>query len=76
MSRISDTKYTPIKGNILRETDKAIQFEIEEIAGQTLEDRTTMWFPLSQMKSITRSHSTELDSIEVAEWILKKAEFL
>lgn len=58
-----------LHGTIGRETEKAIQFTYE-VAGTPF----TTWFPLSQVKVITRSTLQEQDALQVSDWILEKKE--
>lgn len=61
--------YQTIKGSIIRETEKAVRFDICQ-AGHIL-DGEAFWFPLSQIKSITRSHNECEDEIEIADWLVE-----
>lgn len=63
------TTYTTLEGSILRESAKAVRFKIET-PGHCLEDET-FWFPLSQLKSIKRSHDMGLDAIECPDWLIE-----
>lgn len=63
----ADTACREIEGEILRETEKAIQFRFEDEDGI---DRTE-WFPLSQVRAI---HPDEPAVIEVSEWIYSTKE--
>ena len=60
------------------ETDKAVQFKVEEVNGLSLDEPKTFWFPLSQIKSLTHAAPDSLaaDTVKVAEWILKNKELL
>ena len=70
---MATTEYTKIDGVITRETAAALLFTIEDASTG---ESTSHWFPLSQIKSIRRtSHDVsldELDTIEVANWLLKQ----
>ena len=70
---MSTTEYTKIDGIITRETAAALLFTIEDFSSN---ESSSHWFPLSQIKSIVRkSHDVtldELDTIEVANWLLKQ----
>lgn len=74
--RESDTT-RKIYGRILKESEKAILMRV--IAIDSLEDEIdsphTSWFPFSQTKTITRSNSSEADTLEVSEWILRQKGF-
>lgn len=61
--------YSKIRGSIIRETDKAIRFDICQ-AGHIL-DGEAFWFPISQLKSIIRSHNDCEDEIEIANWLIE-----
>lgn len=64
--------FITLKGLILRETDKAIQFQVQGEEGKAL---YTDWFPKSQINLVNRSYiagGADKDSISVAEWILKE----
>lgn len=61
--------YATLQGSIIRETEKAIRFMIET-PGHCL-DGETFWFPFSQLRAITRSHSQELDEIQVPDWLIE-----
>ena len=61
------TTYKTLKGSLLEEREKAIHFRVE-MPGNMLND-TIFWFPLSQIAKIKRSHSSELDEIDVAQWL-------
>jgi hypothetical protein len=64
-----------IKGKILAESAKAIQFQIHSIAGYP-EDQPfkSSWFPLSQTSKITHAkpESEELDELTVSVWIMQQ----
>ena len=80
MTRVYNQEiYYKLNGIIMAETAAAIKFRIKGIEGKLwAEDNfQTEWFPLSQVKSITRSqnNSPDLDSIEVKDWILKTKGF-
>ena len=65
--------YTMIEGIITRETAAALLFTIEDASTN---ESTSHWFPLSQITSIRRANESpetlELDSITVANWLLKQ----
>ena len=66
-------KYVTIEGYHLGETEKAVRFSIHVVEGKEMIDKKTEWFPLSQIKSITRSTETgELDMLVVKEWIAQQ----
>ena len=66
---MSTTEYTKIDGIITRETAAALLFTIEDASTG---ESTSHWFPLSQIKSIAKGFDSEVDTIEVANWLLKQ----
>jgi hypothetical protein len=71
MSR-KETVYYTVRGTKLRETEKAIHFDITEVAGEAFDCPVTHWFPISQLKStFIDPKSTGNDTLEVADWILE-----
>ena len=75
MSRV-DTVHT-IKGTFLGpETAKAVQFRVDSISGVPLDESTTQWFPLSQVKKMMRTKEDGQDEMVVSEWILQQKELL
>lgn len=69
-----------LQGYHLGETGKALRFQVFQINGETFNDgeAKTEWFPLSQVRSITRAAqgSGEMDNIKVTEWILTAKEMI
>lgn len=63
------TTYTTLSGTIIRETDKAMRFKVSDEMDHALAGEA-FWFPLSQLRQITRSE-TGLDSISVADWLIE-----
>jgi hypothetical protein len=61
--------YYPIKGTIIRETDRAILIRFMDEDTECDRDE---WFPISFIKSITRSPYANEDVLEVADWLLRK----
>lgn len=60
-------------GTKLRETERAIQFEFTEVAGESLSLHIRSWVPLSQIeKQFTNPSATGQDEILISEWIAKK----
>ena len=79
MANISEAK--PVRGYILRSTDKAIHFEIHEVNGLSVIDEygdpQAEWFPISQITSITKAADPqEQDEIMVKDWLLKTKDLL
>ena len=66
---MATNEYTKIDGHISRETAAALLFTIEDASTNEL---TSHWFPLSQIKSINLGLVDALDSIEVANWLLRQ----
>lgn len=66
--------YVTIKGTLTgRETDKAIQMLVQEVAGCTLDEEKTEWFPLKMTQKIFRNKlANKPDELFVTEWILKQ----
>ncbi len=52
-----------VRGYILRETDEAIQVDV---------DGEKIWFPLSQVEEIHRENGPEMDWLVVTKWIAQK----
>lgn len=69
MSRTDKPKtFSSLHGYAKRETDKAILFEVcdhPDLSGRSI------WFPLSQIRAIHRREHPDLDSIEVADWLVE-----
>lgn len=68
-----------LQGYIHRESDKAILFEVWQVDGKEIDLAASvrkMWFPLSQVKSVTAAREPdadevpEYDNIQCKEWIL------
>lgn len=79
MARTSDTVYHRLQGTYKRSTEKALCFNIQMIAGVPVAEPKDQWVPRSQVKSSVRStkiDDVEYDEIEVAEWFLKKSEWM
>lgn len=75
MAQIKAEKFT-LKGIIKRETELAILIDLDvSTHGDLTEDYpsgNSMWFPLSQVESIHRTHvegEGNLDSIIVSRWV-------
>lgn len=67
------TETVTVRGLIKRESEAAILLVIKESFNSEEED--PVWFPLSQVKSIHRTHSfinQTLDSLVVSVWIAKQ----
>lgn len=66
-----------LKGTIIRESTKAICFNIKKVkppAGDwyPFNTKANKWVPLSQVTSITRSTNLCEDELNVTEWIAEK----
>lgn len=64
------THLKQLKGNIGRETDKAIQFTVCEDKHPL--NGITCWFPVSHISSIHRGTIDKLAMIYVSDWILDR----
>lgn len=75
-------KYATVEGYKLGETALAVRFECHTVNGIRVETESghniqIEWFPLSQIKSLyTAIDAVEMDSIQVAEWLLQKKDLL
>lgn len=70
-----------VYGYMLLRTEKAIQFECWEVDGLSLCNEygapRKEWFPLSQCTKMYKTREqSEMDWIDVPEWLLKKKEML
>jgi hypothetical protein len=70
------TEYIKLTGTLLRATEKAVHFRVEEVDGTVLEDPVTHWFPISQIKSQTTGDADGRDHIKVAEWLCRSKELV
>lgn len=71
------TSYTKCLGTHLRETEKAVHFRVEQVGDQVLDESKTLWFPFSQINSQTHNPTVDsTDMVEVADWLLVKAELI
>lgn len=68
--------YTSVQGTKLFETGKAVQFRVESVANEPLDETKVEWFPLSQVKSMTTGNSDGTDTLEVADWLLRTKELI
>lgn len=67
------TIYLSIKGTVLRETEKAVQFRIDEVRGTPIDQTETVWIPLSQVeKRMTDKSRSGEDTMMISEWIAEK----
>ena len=74
----SPTEYIKLTGIKLRETEKAVHFEVRKVGDSDLQPHVIHWFPLSQIKSMTTA-ADRLDGdeeITVADWICKSKELI
>ena len=72
MTRPADV-FVMIKGNITgRDTDKAIQMLVQEVAGVVLEEESLQWFPFSMVQKIFRNKGEKPDEMFVKQWILEQ----
>jgi hypothetical protein len=71
MSRAEEPNVT-ITGYHLGETERAVKFSIHAVAGEEI-DPDVQWFPLSQIKSITRAtQGSQRDTLVVKQWIARQ----
>ena len=70
------TEFIKLTGTLLRETEKAVHFRVEEVADSILEENVTHWFPLSQISSKTTGTGDGKDIIKVAKWICVQKELV
>ena len=70
--RPTDPKVT-LSGTWLRETDKAVYFEVRAISGSPIDPHQSEWFPFSQAEKWHKSPDGDGgDWIIVSEWIVKQ----
>lgn len=81
MTRVSKPEPDPvlIEGRIVRETEKAVLFNVRVVNGRSIENPRNEWFPISQMKSRTIAappkdpyqdpEEDELDTMKMSHWI-------
>jgi len=79
-------QFYPVEGIAVRETEKAILFEVYLVNGCDPEPTNRkQWFPLSQVKSITYNHvnspedpdaELQYDKMMVKQWLLKNKDLL
>lgn len=70
--RPTDPKIT-LSGTWLRETDKAVYFEVQGISGSPITPYISAWFPFSQAEKWFKSPDGDgEDWIIVSEWIVKQ----
>ena len=70
-----------IAGTKLRESERAVLFQVQEISGTPIDPFKTEWFPFSQVTKMTWNKNPdkmldELDTMVVSEWILKQKELI
>jgi hypothetical protein len=71
------TEYIKLTGTKLRETEKAVQFNVLKVQDEELEETVTHWFPFSQIKSqSTNPNVSGHDTISVADWICRSKELI
>ena len=65
--------FLSIKGTVLRETEKAVQFRIDEVRDTPIDQTETVWIPLSQVeKRMTDKNRSGEDTMMISEWIADK----
>lgn len=66
-----------LTGYLLRESDKAVQFQVETVDGEPLGKPKTEWFPFSQVESSQITHSpNEMDTLTVSQWIVDQKDLV
>ena len=70
------TEFIKLTGALLRATEKAVHFRVEEVSGVPLEQNVTHWFPISQISSQTTGDAEGRDHISVAKWICVQKELV
>ena len=70
------TEFIKLTGTKLRETEKAVHFQVDEVSDEPLEDSVTHWFPISQISSQTTGTADGKDIIKVAKWICQSKELV
>lgn len=72
------TETHTLGGSYIRETAKALQFQVETIDGQLIEggELKTEWFPFSQVSQIFKSKDAGEDKIVVSKWICEQKELV
>lgn len=67
------TAVATIYGKIIRESDKAILFEIHKLGNAKLGEIKSEWFPLSQVTKIySDSNNSNESYLVVSQWIIDK----
>jgi hypothetical protein len=76
MTRHTSNVYVTLTGNKMKETEKAVLFQIQKISGTPVKlPKSTQWFPLSQVQKMFKDPTQSgVDTITVSEWILKQKE--
>jgi hypothetical protein len=46
------TEYIKLTGTRLRETEKAVHFQVDQVGDAVLEESVTHWFPLSRSRNL------------------------
>lgn len=65
--------YTTLRGTRLRESEKAVLFEVHDISGAPLDKAHQSWFPISRIsKSLHDPDKPETDIIVVESWLVDK----
>lgn len=66
-----------LTGYRLRESEKAVQFQVETVAGEPLSEPKTEWFPFSQVESSQTTHTPdEMDTLTVSQWIVDQKDLV
>lgn len=65
--------YTSIRGKTLRESERAVLFNVMEISGAPIDPPHSHWFPISRMqKRVTNPNADDQDTMMVESWLIDK----
>jgi hypothetical protein len=70
------TEYIKLTGTRLRETEKAVHFQVDQVGDAVLEESVTHWFPLSKIQKSTTRPTEGEDELFVADWICRAKELI
>lgn len=64
--------YTTVRGTVIKETEKAVYFQVCEISGSPIEVASE-WFPLSRIeKRLTDPKHEQSDTMVIESWLIDK----
>lgn len=72
----SNNSLISVRGTIVRETEKAVLFSVEDISGESLNTPVDKWFPLSQVEKRVISKNSGEDTMMISSWIAEKLELI